>query len=179
MMQCSKQRIMSVACLLAGLIGVGCGGGGSSTPVAAHATDGIDKEKYLLQTEPAGAKSVKESRDSAKDGDEVVVVGHIGGDPKPWVEGRAAFWIVDSSIKPCPPGEGCPTPWDCCCVAKEDLLKAMATVKVVDDQGQTVLVDARKLLGVKESATVVVHGKAKRDDKGNLTVLTDKLFVRQ
>ena len=113
-----------------------------------------------------------------KDGDEVVVVGHIGGDPNPWVEGRAAFWIVDPSIKPCPPGEGCKTPWDCCCLPKEDLLKAMATVKVVDDEGKTVPVDARKLLGVKESMTVVAHGIAKRDEKGNLTVLTDTLFVR-
>ena len=31
----------------------------------------------------------------------------------------------------------------------------------------------------KHPAIVVVHGKARRDDKGNLTVLTDKLFVRQ
>ena len=114
----------------------------------------------------------------SEDGDAVVIVGHIGGDAKPWVDGRATFLIVDPSIKPCPSNEGCPTPWDCCCVPKEELVKVMATVKVVDGQGQTVPVDARALLGLKESQTVVARGKAKRDDKGNLTVLADGLFVR-
>ena len=121
---------------------------------------------------------VREVRATAKDGEDVIIVGHIGGDAKPWVEGRAAFWIVDPSVKPCPPNEGCPSPWDCCCVPKEELVKVVATVKIVDGQGQTVAVDARKLLGVRESQTVVVQGKAKRDDQGNLTVLTDHLFVR-
>jgi hypothetical protein len=180
MTQLSKQWLWIGACLLASLLAVGCGGGGSSNSIAADSkSGGVDKEMYLVKTEPAGAKSVREARENVKDGDEVAIVGHIGGGSNPWVEGRAAFWIVDSSIKPCPPGEGCKTPWDCCCVPKEDLLKAMATIKIIDDQGQTVPMDARKLLGVKESMTVVAHGRAKRDDKGNLTVLTDNLFVRE
>ena len=39
--------------------------------------------------------------------------------------------------------------------------------------------DARKLFDVKELQTVVVRGKAKRDDKGNLTVLASSVFVRK
>ena len=38
--------------------------------------------------------------------------------------------------------------------------------------------DARKLLGVKELSTVVIQGKATRDDQGNLTVAATKVFVR-
>jgi hypothetical protein len=163
---------------LAGVLAAGCGQG--SAPTGPTADAGKTGEKYLLVREPAGARGVKEARQEARDGDEVAVVGRIGGDVKPWVEGRAAFWIVDPSMKSCKETEddNCPTPWDYCCTPRSDLARVMATVKVVDDQGQTVAVDARQLLGLKELQTVVVHGRAKRDDKGNLTVLADGLFVR-
>ena len=97
---------------------------------------------------------------------------------KPWVEGRAAFQLVDLSIKPCPDDEGCPTPWDYCC--QTDKLPAnSATVKLVDAGGKPVAKGARELLGVKELNTVVVRGKAKRDDAGNLTVLADQIYVKE
>jgi len=166
--------------LLAGALLAGCNReeGTSNSPADAKGPS-AEGAKYLLTAEPAGAKPVKEVRHRAKDGDEVVIVGHIGGHKGPWVEGRASFLIVDPSIKPCPPDEGCPTPWDCCCEPRETLLKAVATVKVVDGQGQTLPVDARQLLGLKESQTVVVHGRAKRDEQGNLVVLADSLYVRR
>ena len=49
---------------------------------------------------------------------------------------------------------------------------------MVDNKGDAVRTPARELLGVKESQTVVVRGKAKRDDKGNLTVLATGVYVR-
>jgi hypothetical protein len=52
-------------------------------------------------------------------------------------------------------------------------------VKVVDQDGKMVSIDARKLLGVKELDRVVVHGTATRDDEGNLTVLADGVYVAQ
>ena len=51
--------------------------------------------------EPADAKSVVDVRKAAKDGDEVTIIGRIGGDVDPWVKGRAAFLIVDHSLEPC------------------------------------------------------------------------------
>jgi hypothetical protein len=166
------------ALLLAGALAAGCNKAGAPGAPGDEAKAVEGKGKYLLEKEPAGARTVKEARQEVKDGAEVVLVGHIGGDKKPWVEGRATFWVVGPSVKPCPPEEGCPTPWDCCCTPKEELLKVMATVKVVDDTGEAVRTDARKLLGLKEGQTVVVRGRAKRDAKGNLTVLADGLFVR-
>lgn len=133
---------------------------------------------YQLEVEPVGARGVKEARSDSKDGDEVTIVGQIGGDPKPWVEGQAAFILADSSLKPCAPDEGCPTPWDCCCdpnVSPE----TKTLVKVVDANNKTVPTDAKELLGLKELQTVVVHGRAKRDEAGNLTVLADGVFVRK
>ena len=44
--------------------------------------------------------------------------------------------------------------------------------------GKPVATDARELLGVKELDTLVVQGKAQRDDSGNLTILASKVFVR-
>jgi hypothetical protein len=163
--------------LLVGLMAVGCNReDAASTPVAAKSGPNGAGQKYLLTAEPAGAKPVKEVRKDAKDGDEVVVIGFIGGDKKPWIEGRAGFWIVDSSLMlKEPDGSMC---WDCCEVPPDDLRQGKATIKVVDEQGQTVPVDAQQLLSVKVGQTVVVHGRAKRDEQGNLIVLADGVFVR-
>src|SRR4051794_39087610 len=65
----------------------------------------------VLAAEPAGAKGVIEVRKSAKDGDEVVVVGRVGGSVRPFTEGRSSFLIMDPSL---PPTETCSTPWDYC-----------------------------------------------------------------
>lgn len=149
---------------------VGCGKPqGPAAPAASNA--------YRLQAEPAGATDVLAVKESAKNDDEVAIVGRIGGDAKPWVEGVAAFTIVDLSLKPCDEAEGCETPWDYCCDV-DATNKGKAMIKVVDAKGNPVATDARELLAVKELNTVVVHGKAKRDDAGNLTVLADGIFVR-
>ncbi|WP_442509321.1 hypothetical protein SH528x_000887 [Novipirellula sp. SH528] len=133
--------------------------------------------QYISATEPEGAMAVGDARQSVKDDESVTLVGLIGGSSKPFVEGLAAFTIVDAKVPYCAPDEGCPTPWDYCCetVAVKDNI---ATVKVVDENGNPVASDARKLLNVKELSTVVVQGTAKRDDQGNLTVAASKVFVR-
>lgn len=143
----------------------------STTPAASAAGAEI-----LLHEQPADAKPVADVRESAEDGVDVTILGRIGGGENPWVDGRAAFTIVDPKIEPCHPSEGCPTPWDYCC-STDRLPKNRAMIKVVDAAGGTVEQDARKLLGVKELQTVVVKGKAKRDEAGNLTVLANGVFV--
>ena len=136
--------------------------------------------KFILTSEPDGAGDVIRVREEAGDGDDIVVVGRIGGSSDPWIAGRAAFSIVDGSLKACSdiPGDNCPKPWDYCCETP-NLPSAMALVKVVDEQGETVKADAKGLLGVQELSTVVVKGKAKRDDAGNLTILASGIFVKQ
>ena len=161
-------------------IGFGCLAG-CGTPASAPVSAGPSAEgkAFLLTTEPVAAKGVKEARTNAKDTEEVTLVGRIGGDASPWIDGQAAFLIVDSGLKPCNEraDDACPTPWDYCCDA-DQLPENKAMVKVVDGSGKTVATDARKLLGLKELQTVVIHGRAKRDEAGNLTVLADGVFVR-
>ncbi len=141
----------------------------SSQPAAAGA--------YVAAERPEGAVGVLEAKKGTGAG-EVTVVGRIGGDREPFVDGMAAFTIVDPSLRACSDieGDACKTPWDYCC--EPDVAAGRALVKVVDDGGTVVGTDARQLLGVKELATVVVRGKAERDDAGNLTVLADKVYVQ-
>jgi hypothetical protein len=150
---------------------VGDGGGGAA----------VDGSKYLLSSEPEGAQHIIAARKSTKDKDDVVLIGRIGGSKTPWVKDMAAFTIVDSSLKSCAdrPDDNCPAPWDYCCETNTTLADSSVVVHVVDGSGNIVKQDASKLLNVKELATVVVRGKAKRDANGNFTILATGVYVKQ
>lgn len=140
----------------------------------------VDGTVYLLDTEPEGAGNVIKVREEAGAGDDLLVVGRIGGSNNPWIGGRAAFTIVDLSVKSCNDtlDDKCPTPWDYCCETGK-LPTSTALVKFMDETDQVVRADARLLFDVQELSTVVIKGKAKRDEAGNLTVLASGLFVKQ
>lgn len=168
--------------LFGGLLGLamcvlGCAQG--EAPAEFTGKPSAEGEKLLLAAEPEGAADVIAVRESAKNDDVVAIVGRIGGKRSPWVTDMAAFTIVDPSLKACSDIEEdeCPTPWDYCCETPK-LKTATALVQMVDAKGVVIPTDARKLLGVKELATVVVHGKAVRDKVGNLTILADGIHVR-
>ena len=169
---------ISMSLPVVALILAGCGGQAEESPSGESAQ--ANGAQYLLASEPSGAKPVIDARAAVKDNEDVVVVGRIGGSADPWVDNVAAFSIVDPSLKACSdiPGDACPVPWDYCCET-DKLPKATALVKLVDENGKPVSVDARKLLNVKELQTVVVRGKAKRDEAGNLTVLASGIYPRK
>ena len=153
--------------------------GCNNSPVVpeSDSNGGSGSSQYLADVEPEGALPVGEARKSVMDAQAVTLIGVIGGSSKPFVDGLAAFTIVDAKVPFCSADEGCPTPWDYCCT--QDQVKGnIATVKIVDDAGKPVAADARKMLNVKELSTVVVQGTARRDDQGNLTVAASKVFVR-
>lgn len=133
---------------------------------------------YRIDNEPVGALPVGEARAKTEHGQDVAIIGRIGGSSQPFIEGLAAFTIVDPKVPHCAADEGCPTPWDYCC--ETDAVKGnIATVKIVDESGKPVAQNARDLLKVKELSMVVVKGKAKRDNEGNLTIAAHQVFVRQ
>jgi hypothetical protein len=134
-------------------------------------------ERYLLKKEPEGAADVIAVRNKAKDQQDVLIVGRIGGKKNPWIRGVAAFPIVDRSLRSCDEkGSNCPYPWDFCCSA--NLPKAMVLVMFVDEKGAVVKKDAREMLGVKELDTVVVQGRTRRDKAGNVVILASKLHIQ-
>lgn len=171
----NRTQLLAIAMLFA--LALGCNTE-ATPPVASKPS--TEAEKYLLSEEPANALSVIGAKESAKDGEEVTLVGRIGGSESPFVAGRAAFTLVDTTLVPCNEraGDSCQTPWDYCCDT-DQLPKATAVVKVVDDQGQTIAMDGKKELGLKELQTIVVRGKAKRDEAGNLTVTSPAIFVKK
>lgn len=163
-----------VALLGVSLLAVGCSPSENGTTESKSAV--VDSQ-YAAKSEPAGALPVGEARESVEDGQEVVLVGVVGGSSKPFIEGLAAFTVVDPNVPYCAAEEGCPTPWDYCCT-QDQVKDNVATIKIVDGSGNAVTQDARELVNLKELSTVVVTGKASRDDQGNLTVAANQVFVR-
>lgn len=144
---------------------------------SSQATDTSASTKFQLTSEPSGALEVLDAKDQAQDGKPIVVVGRLGGGLKPWVDGRAAFLIVDTRIVPsCEEGGVCKA--DCPDCAKE-MMAASTMVKFVGEDGKVLPVDARTLLGVKEQQTVVIEGVAARDKTGNVSIAAHGIFVRR
>ena len=156
------------------LAATGCSEAASA---AGAAKPSDENPAYVAKAEPAGGQGVRAVRDAAEDGEEVTVVGRIGGGSDPFVDGLAAFTIVDPAVPFCAEG-GCSASGGYC-GHTEELPANSATVKLVDASGKPVARDARELLGVKGLSMVVVRGKAKRDDAGNLTVLADQIYVKE
>ncbi|MEO1529018.1 MAG: hypothetical protein AAFX06_26655 [Planctomycetota bacterium] len=153
---------------------IGCGQ--PEQNVALPKVDDAGKQ-FVLASEPSGAVAVGEARQSVESEQSVTLVGLIGGSRDPFVDGVAAFTIVDQSVPFCAPDEGCPTPWDYCC--KQDQVKDnIVTVKMVDESGGPIAKDARELLGVSELSQVTVQGMASRDEAGNLTVAATKIYIQ-
>ena len=173
---------MTIFCCAAIALLIGCSkpAESDSNGSASESKPSANGDQYLVSTEPADGKDVIAVRNSAKDGEEIVIIGRIGGSSNPWVEGRAAFYIVDRSLKACNdiPGDMCPKPWDYCCETSK-LPTSIALVKVVDKHGTLVSTDAHELLKVKPLNTVVIKGSAVRDDAGNLTVLANQIHIKK
>ncbi len=167
-----NQVLATAAAPLAVLLGMAA----SSAAAADSHPQTVDKA-FLLEKAPQRAAEVAATRKDAKDQQDVVIVGRVGGRKSPWVKNAAAFSIVDRSLKACNEraGDTCPTPWDFCCEA--DLPKSTLLVLVQDADGKVIKKDARELLGLKELDTVFVQGKAKRDKAGNVTIVASKFYV--
>ncbi|QEG38422.1 hypothetical protein UC8_03790 [Roseimaritima ulvae] len=171
-------KLMNVALVASIALAVGCRPAEvATTPDTDSAAPAAAGSEYLVDSEPAGAVGVGQARQDSENDQAVTLVGIVGGSTKPFVDGLAAFTIVDPKVPYCAADEGCATPWDYCCET-EAVKDNIATVKVVDAEGKPVATDARELLKVKELSTVVVEGTAQRDDQGNLSVLAKKVYVR-
>jgi hypothetical protein len=65
---------------------------------------------------------------------------------------------------------------DCCASERAG---STTLVKVVDDKGKVLAIDARKLLGITDDDMVVVRGSVSKDEAGNFMVLADGVHVRR
>ena len=158
----------------------GCSSSSNSSDAVVATSASIDGTKFLLADEPDDAVGVIEARESAKDGDSIVVVGRIGGAANPWVEGRAAFTLIDASKLIVADGQESGEAEIClddCCA--EERAGCTTLVKVIDADGKLVPADARKLLGITDSDMIVVSGKVSKDETGNFAILASGVHVRR
>lgn len=161
-------------------LAAGCGGSSEANVMESVVTHSVDGSKYLLSEEPEGAMGVIAARESAEDGKPLVLVGRVGGATNPWVEGRAAFMLLDPSLtvvaegEPLGEGEICMA--ECCATER---VASTALVKVVDAERKLVPIDARQLLGLQESDLVVVQGYAQKTGDTSFVLLANGVYIRR
>ena len=184
-MSCDKQGAASATVVvIAGLLTVvasGCGNTSAQTADDQSNLASIDASDYLLVEEPVGAVGVMIAREEAKNGDDIVLVGRIGGRKNPWIEGRSAFMLIDAAMTIVADGNESTVDQicldDCCASQRAD---CTTLVKIVDDDGSPFAIDARKLTGAQTNDMVVVKGKVQRDDKeGTFSVVANGVYVRR
>lgn len=128
---------------------------------------------------PPGARSVLAARKDAATGDSIAIVGRA----KDFVGGRAAFTLIDSSLRACsdegdPMDGSCETPWDYCCIDPEEVSAACATIEMRDAQG-VIKSDVKGLAGLDHLDTVFATGVVEKDAAGNFTLVAKSLHVRK
>jgi hypothetical protein len=118
------------------------------------------------------AQRVGAVRQSAKDGAELVVEGKV----KDFVEGFAAFTLVDLKLKDCiQMGDGCPTPWDYCCTPATEVAENTITVEVQGEDGRPLRETLKGFHELDHLDIVQVRGKVQRDEAGNVRVTASKI----
>lgn len=152
----------------------------STAPPATTATvslpAGMVVRGAALGTDVAAAKS------SAKQGDEIIIVGRIGGSEEPFVSGRAVFTIVDPALKSCADAgdpDHCSTPWDYCCEDRASLKRSTATIEIIGTDGRPISCSVQGISGLNPLATIAVTGTVtERNDAGLFVVRAKKIEVR-
>jgi len=164
---------------------LGCGrkqrdrAGAAAKPEPAAATATLPAGLFLAEA-PPGVKPIKEWKAESSEGDEIVVRAVVGGRKAPIVSGRALWTAVDVALynkcKRC--GAACPTPWDYCCGAPEQIVPHMITVQIVDEQGRPLAVDLTSSGKIKPMATLVIRGVvAQRPNPETLVMNASGVFV--
>ena len=124
---------------------------------------------------PAQFVGVSKARETATDGGDITVEGRL----KDFVDGKAVFTMVDGSIPSCLEDDShCKTPWDYCCVSPSKISANSATVKLVGDDGKALNGNLQGVNSIDHLSTVVVTGKAVKDDAGNLTINANKVYLK-
>ena len=134
----------------------------------------------IVATAPADARGVVEVKGAAKDRDEVVVRGVVGGSEDPVAANQAIVTILDAGVTTCDKmgmDDSCKTPWDACC--EKDLPAKVATVQVLGSDGRP-LKGSLAAAGLKPLKQVVVAGKARVPADGKALVIdATKIHVVQ
>ena len=159
---------------------VGCDGDTGSV----HANADSERSRSLaalpqgvfVASPPGEPAPIADLKASAKEDDEVVVRVVIGGREYPIAENLAVLTVVDADMfSKCLTHEhDCSTPG---CEPSEQLMKHLATIQLVDDQGHPLAIDLSSSQ-LKPMMTIVVKGQVgPRINADTLIVHADAIFV--
>lgn len=118
-------------------------------------------DPFFAAIPPEGAVEIHEARTSAEPGAEITLRGRVMGRVRPFVDGRAAFVLGDTTLlTPCneKPDDPCETPWDVCCDSAEAKRKGTATIQLLGEDGRVISQPLRGVNGLVELSTLTVHG---------------------
>lgn len=151
-------------------------GGKAPAPAAGGLPDG------LIVRGPAQGPHVTAAKATARQGEEIVIVGRIGGSTTPFLADRAVFTLVDPALVSCADmsdPDHCKTPWDYCCEDRAKMRAGTATIEVAGADGKPLAVALRGVQGLEPLATVAVSGTVvERNDAGLLVVRAKRIEVR-
>lgn len=176
-----RTTLLSLAVLITATIIIGCNNGESSKPAAATSVpkDGIPPALFAT-TVPENAQNIKDARESARKGAEIVLVGRVGGSKDAFVDGRAIFTLVDTRLKSCKDGsemDWCKTPWDYCCEPRDELTANMASIEVLGTDGKPLRASLQGVGGLQPLSVVTVSGRVVDIAGGNLVVDAKSIHV--
>ncbi|MDK2971981.1 MAG: hypothetical protein PWP23_1736 [Candidatus Sumerlaeota bacterium] len=126
-------------------------------------------EGLFLEEGPADAVTLAQARATAKPGEEIAFTGYIGGRAEPFTEGRALFLVADSDEAPACT-DGCPKPWDACCIPSETVAANSATVQVLDGAGQALRMNLKGENDLAPGSRVTVIGKVREANEAIFVV---------
>lgn len=134
---------------------------------------------YWIGTAPGDARAVAAVVKDSQDGDEIAVIGKVGGAPEVFVADRALFRLVDLARKDCTnDGTGCATPWDYCCEDPAAMRSGSLTVEFRDAGGALLATTARGFHGLEHGKTAIVKGRVLRDATGNVVLVASAIHVQ-
>ncbi|MDA9934666.1 hypothetical protein N9B88_02740 [Rubripirellula sp.] len=170
--------IIKLICLILslGIFAVGCDSRESVTNSGRRPSGG---GKYILTTAPADPQTPTDIKESVTEPTLVAITGRIdAGDVEPFQDGVASFMI--SQLPEGDHAEGDPDHADNCPFCKRKLKNApKAVVRILDDAGEVMPVDARQLLGIAKGDVVVVRGSATYLEPVNTVQIdAEGIFVR-
>lgn len=175
-----------LACALALLAGAACGRDSSAPAKPATQATGAPSAAALPtglveRAEPAGTHAAA-CKAAARTGDEVTVVGRIGGSRRPFVADAAVFTIVDPALRSCKDmgdHDHCRTPWDYCCEDRDAMKRGMVTVEITDDAGTPLPIALEGVSGLEPLATVAVTGTVVEwNESGAMVVRARKITLK-
>ena len=159
----------------------GCGDASETVNATGTTTAPPQIEALFVDSAPDDAKSVVETRQEAKAGTTVTVVGRVAGAEEPFSAYYATLVLADDSVTTCErrPDDSCPTPWDACCEGKDVIASARVSVQIVGEDGRPIKQPLKGVHGLAELDTVIVTGTVAENSTTENVIINATAIYRQ